>query len=255
MRMGNQPSQIESRALLHGHNTRGSRHDRNPPTGTTATVLPDRTIGRASNEPKMNIDVNDEAESWMSETGTIFSGAPSPTEKSTPCPTEIPPPRTMDAARKMLARLCVVFRQRDLEVQGLVGGLGGLMYDRSCDGNLVYELRNTGYELGYLTGAVPRGENWGDEGPVAWSPKLVGDIFAVLDGYGRVIEEIVEMCGKLREAQTGERLPGPSDLDWLKKNIAPDATKFAARLKHLTARSQVLRFDIDQEISGMLSVQ
>lgn len=192
------------------------------------------------------------AGSWMSETGSEFSGSPSPTRKSTACPTELPPPRTMEGAQKMLTRLCIVFRNRDLEVQGLVTGLsGGCASYRSCDGNLVHELRMTGYELRDLEQAMSSIIIPQNGAPVIWSQKLLGDLFAVLNGYGRVIEDIVELCGKMREMQTGERLPEASDLKWLEKNVTPDAVKVAARVKHLTSRSQVVRFDIEQENSSL----
>ena len=265
MRMGNQQSQVGEREPLHAYNTRGSSSRSRSQAATTTsstTVLPDRTISSIRNESGMDLDPKVKAESWISETGSELSGTPPRTEKSTPCPTELPPPPTMEAAQKQLTRLNTLIRQRDLELQGLITGLGGVCgiwisahYDSGCDGNLVYELKMTQYEFRDLGTALPCGDFYGndDEEPLVWSQKLLGDIFAVLDGYGRVLEDIVELCGKLREVQTGDRLPEASDLEWLKENITPDAVKFAARLQHLTSRSQVVRFDIDREISRMTS--
>lgn len=253
--MGNQPSHIERSPQPHRYNRR-----RNSRTLSLAsTVLPDQTVGEVDKESRMtlDIDVDGKAEPWITETGSEAWGSTPTTRKSSPCPTELPPPRTMEAARKLLARLCVVYRKRHLEVRGLVTGLGGdctivsSRYDNNyCDGHLAFELKITEYELGDLDRAMSNGVAWTLNPPVVWSPKLLGDVFGVLDGYGRVIEDIVNLCGKMREMQTGEKLPEPSDLKWLKENVTPEAVKLAERLKHLLSRSQVVRFDIEQASSG-----
>jgi len=248
--MGNRASHLDGREPQHRNNTRQSSG--NGSLSLASTVLLDSTVGSVRNESRMALDVK--AESWMSETGSDFSGSASPTEKSTPCPTKLPPPRTMDGAQKMISRLRAVFRKRDLEVQGLVTGLGGgcgpYGYEIYCDGDLVFELKNTEYELKDLDRAMSDAVAWRENSPVVWSRKLLGDVFGVLDGYRKVIEDIAELCGRMRGMQTGERLPEPSHLKWLKKNVTPEAVKLAERLKHLKSRLQVVRFDIEQENSG-----
>lgn len=253
-RMGNRASQLDGREPPHRNNTRHGNGSGS--LSLASTVLPDRTVGSVRNKSRMalDVDVDVKDEPWMSETGSDFSGSTSPTEKSTPCPTELPPPRTMDGARKLLTRLVPVFRKRDLEVQGLVTGLGGECgpygYKMYCDGHLVFELRMTEDELIDLDRAMSNAVGWRENSPVVVSQKLLGDVFGVLDGYRKVIEDIAELCGRMRGMQTGERLPEPSDLKWLKENVTPEAVKHAERLKHLKSRSQVVRFDIEQENSG-----
>ena len=213
-------------------------------------MLPDRTRN-GRNGSGVGDDSMTDGESWISEDGSVLEGSSS--EVSTLCPTQLPPPRTVEAARKLLRRLCAVSRLRHLEVKGLVLGLGGSCssFGYTSDGNLAWELEMTTHEFQALTSAMGTSNMWTRGLPVNCSQKLLSDIFALLDGFGTVVEEVVALCEKLREAQTGERLPEASDQMWLQENITPVATKLAARLKHLLARSQVLRFDIDREGSNI----
>ncbi len=247
--MGNRPSQIEGSPNPHTDNTGYSSSSRSLSSATT--VLPDRTARRVHDESTMSYDNDFKAEPWTSEAGSDFSASPSPTGKSTPCPTELPP-RTMVGAQKMLTRLCAVFLNRHLEVTGLVTGLGGDCGTwHEADGGLAYRVQLTDYELQKLQRSMSGIGIRRHGARVIWSQKLLGDVFAVLDGFGRVIEDIVELCRKMREVQTWERLPEASDLEWLEKNVTPDALRLAARLTQLTSRSQVVRFDLEQETSGV----
>ena len=249
--MGNKPSQIEGSPNPLRDNTGHSTRGRSLSQATT--VLSDGTVGRGRDESTVTSDTDNDvkAEPWTSEAGSDFSASPSPTGKSTPCPTELPPPRTMDGAQKMLTRLCAVFLNRYLEVKGLVTGLGGHCGTwQDADGGLVYEVRLSDYELQMLQRSMSRIGIRRQGARVIWSPKLLGDVFAVLDGFGRVIEDLVELCRKMREVQTWERLPETSDREWLEKNVKPDALRLAARLKQLSSDRRWLDLISNRRLLG-----
>ncbi len=184
----------------------------------------------------------------MSETESLCEGSMS---EIAICPTQIPPPRTLEGALELISRVSGVAWKRFVEVQVLITNLGG-----SCgqyyqgppmsghDGDLAYGLAYITFDLAYLRVLLQKSS---DRAGYYLSRKLQGQVFALLESYGRVIEDVAAMCAKLREAQTGDRLPVDSDTEWLEKNITPVALELASRLKHLKSRLNIVVIDIDME--------
>ncbi len=217
-------------------------------------------LGKAANlagDLGWDVGSKTDAKILLPENESVFEGLRS--ETSTICPTQIPPLRTMEGSCNLLTSLRAAVGKRHLEVQGLVTGLGGTCGQYQSwnkrhhgDGNLVHELIMTECELVSLEMAMSNDDEWDEGIPVVWSQELLKTVFQLLDGYGRAIEDVMALCGMLRGAQTGERLPKASDQKWLKVNVTPLAADIAARLKHLESGSKVVQFDIDREanISG-----
>jgi len=250
--MGNKPSQIEGSFNPHrddtGHSSRGRS------LSQTTTVLSDGTVGSVRDESTLTSDSDVKAEPWTSEAGSDFSASSSPTGTSTPCPTELPPPRTMEGAQKMLTRIYAMFWHRDVQVKALVTGLGGdidIYPYTGVGGDLVQQLKMTTYELQSLDTDLSSKAVRQDGARVIWSPKLLGDAFAVLDGYRRLMEDIEDFCGRMRERLALEQMPEASDLKWVTKNVKPEAVKLAARVKQMLSRLQLLRFDLERESLGI----
>ncbi|KAI9875539.1 MAG: hypothetical protein M1830_008353 [Pleopsidium flavum] len=245
--MGNRSSKPEGTADP-GRSKKNSTRSSSTIQGKTANHLDDSGWDAESKT---------DAGTLTSTHGSVFGNSRS--ESSTICPTQLPPPRTMEGAYNFLTCLRTEVENRHLEVQGLVTGLGGTCggYDRwrKChqgDGHLVHELIMTEDGLRKLERTMYNGGEWNEETPVIWSQELLHSVFKLLDGYGRAIEDVLRVCGVLRDAQTGERLPETSDEKWLKANVTPLAADIAARLKHLKSRSEVVHFDVDRaaKVSG-----